>query len=444
MTGGALDEAARNTTGGSERPAKYDILILDGAHKHSLTAARSLARSGLRVAIGESPTQFLQNQKPASFYSRYCAHALVLPNYVTEQDEYVEAIFAFVRDNGIRVVLPVGDANITLLAPHRERFKEFGCMLAIASDAALEIANDKVRTLEVATKLDIPYPKSIPVTGVEDLRAAEAEFGYPFVLKPTVSWTGAVALRAVPCEVMNEAEGMEATTRFLATGCEVLAQQLATGSREGVSLFIVNGELLAYCGCLALRTTPPLGGVSAMRESIPVPADLLEAAVNLATTIGVEGPSEVEFRRDANGRPLLMEINARLAGTLENAVNSGVNFPLMIWQWGTGQPIEPVKSYRTGVRTRWLAGDARWLWDGAMRPGRPDSVTPARGLWTFTSEFFRTRHYDFVDRYDMRPAVAEIRDTAAIIREQWDNRKQWREDRERYPEPGSIRTPKAK
>jgi hypothetical protein len=40
--------------------------------------------------------------------------------------------------------------------------------------------------------------------------------------------------------------------------------------------------------------------------------------------------------------------------------------------------------------------------------------------------------------------VAEIRDTAAIIREQWDNRKQWREDRERYPEPGSIRTPKAK
>ena len=66
-------------------------------------------------------------------------------------------------------------------------------MLAVASDAALEIANDKVRTLEVATKLDIAYPKSIPVNGVEDLRAAEAEFGYPFVLKPTVSWTGAVA-----------------------------------------------------------------------------------------------------------------------------------------------------------------------------------------------------------------------------------------------------------
>jgi predicted ATP-grasp superfamily ATP-dependent carboligase len=427
MTGGALDGAARNKAGGSERPAKYDILILDGAHKHSLTAARSLARSGLRVAIGESPTQFLQNQKPASFYSRYCAHALVLPNYVTEQDEYVEAILAFVRDNGIRVVLPVGDANITLLAPQRERFAEHGCFIAVASDASLEIANDKVRTLEVAEKLGIDYPRSINVSGVEDLRAAEAQFGYPFVVKPTVSWTGAVADRMAPVEVVNETEAMEATNRYLATGCEVLAQQFATGRREGVSLFIVNGEVYGHCGCIAHRTTPPMGGVSAMRESFAVPEDLLSSAVNLATTIGVEGPSEVEFRRDAKGKPLLMEINARLAGTLENAVHSGVDFPWMIWQWGTGQPITRVTSYQTGVRTRWLAGDMRWLWEGVMKSDRPDSVSAVSGLWTFTSEFFRTRHYDFVDRRDMRPAVAELRDTAGIIRKQWDNRRQWRQ-----------------
>jgi hypothetical protein len=100
----------------------------------------------------------------------------------------------------------------------------------------------------------------------------------------------------------------------------------------------------------------------------------------------------------------------------------------MIWQWGTGQPIEPVKSYRTGVRTRWLAGDLRWLWDGVLKAGRPDSVPLTRGVWTFATEFFRTRHYDFVDRRDMRPAVAEMWDTAGIIKQQWDNRKQHRED----------------
>jgi predicted ATP-grasp superfamily ATP-dependent carboligase len=326
--------------------------------------------------------------------------------------------------------MPVGDANITLLAPRRERFKELDCFVAVASEAALEIANDKTRTLEVASKLDIAYPQSIHVNGVEELREAEARFGYPFVVKPTVSWTGAVSIRVVPVEVMNEAEALEATNSFLATGCEVIAQQFATGRREGVSLFIVNGEVLAHCGCIAHRTTPPMGGVSAMRESYAVPPELLKAAVSLATTIGVEGPSEVEFRRDASGRPLLMEINARLAGTLENAIHSGVNFPLMIWQWGTGQPIEKSTSYRTGVRTRWLAGDLRWLWESVTETDRPDSVSVTSGLWTFTSEFFRTRHYDFVDRRDMRPAFAEVYDTAAIVKKQWDNRKQWREEKE--------------
>jgi predicted ATP-grasp superfamily ATP-dependent carboligase len=351
----------------------------------------------------------------------------VLPDYVTEPTAYADAILAFVREHGVRVVLPVGDANITLLAPHRERFAEANSFLAVASDASLEIANDKTRTLEVASKLDIAYPKSVQVQSVDDLRTAEAQFGYPYVLKPTISWTGAVANRMVPLEVMNATEAAEATTRFLSTGCEVIAQQLATGAREGVSLFIVNGELYGYCGCHALRTTPPLGGVSVMRQSIPVSEDLLNAAVTLATTIGVEGPSEVEFRRDASGRPLLMEINARLAGTLENAIHSGVDFPLMIWQWGTGQPIDKVTSYQTGVRTRWLAGDMRWLWDGVMQAGRPDSVPLPRGLMTFTGEFFRTRHYDFVDRRDMRPAFAEAWDTLGIIKQQWDNRKKWQE-----------------
>jgi len=428
MAGETLDEVARDqqvSETATERD-QYDILILDAAWRIALTSARSFGRAGLRVALGEGAGQLRPHHVPPSFQSRYCARAVELPDYNTDPAAFLEAVLAFVREHHVRVVLPNGDASIVLLAPHRERFAELGCTLAVASDAALEIANDKVRTLEVAAKLGIPYPKSVPVTGVEGLREAEAEFGYPFVVKPTMSWTGQVAERVAPVEVMNEAEAMKATTRFLATGCEVIAQQLATGRKESVSLFIANGEMLAFCGAVAERTTPPLGGVSVQRESFMVPQALLDAAVNLATTIGVEGACEVEFRGDAKGNPLLMEINPRLAGTLENAMHSGVNFPLMIWQWATGQPVEPVRSYKAGVRTRWLPGDMRWVWDSMLTRGRPDTLSPGRTLWTFTSEFFRTRHYDGVDPRDLRPALAELWDTMGIIGDQWTSRKQWR------------------
>lgn len=386
----------------------YDILILDGTYKQSLTAARSLGQAGLRVALGESTSQYNPGRGVASWRSRYCTRAVALPDYNKDQASYVDAIVAFVRDHRIKVVLPTGDASIVMLAPHRKRFADLGCMLAVASDAAFEIANDKVRTLEIADKLGIAYPKSIPVTGAADLPAVEAEFGYPFVLKPTVSWTGESQDRVSPIEVVNEVEALAATTRYLATGCEVLAQQWLPGRREGVTLLLVDGEVLGMCGAVAHRTVPPLGGVSVMRESIVVPADILDASVNLARTIGLEGPCEVEWRRDAEGRPLLMEVNARLAGTLENANRSGVDFPLLVWQWATGQPVQPVLTYRTGVRTRYLNGEVEWLQANLRHPGRPDTLPAPRAIWTFLSEFVRTRHYDYLDRGDVWPALGEV------------------------------------
>ena len=403
----------------------YDILILDAGWRIATTITRSLGRAGVRVALGESSTQYSAAHRPPAFSSRYCARTVDLPDYLTDPAPFVDAILAFVREHSVRVVLPTADSSIVLLAPHRERFAELGCTVLVAPDAALEIANDKTRTLEVADKLGIPYPKSVPVTSVEDVRTAEAQFGYPFVVKPTMSWTSQGAERVAPVEAMNEAEAMKAVDRFLATGCEVIVQQLATGRRESITLFIADGELLAYCGCTAHRTPPPLGGVSAMRESIPVSKELLDMSVNLATAIGMEGPCEVEYRQDARGNSLLMEINPRLAGTLENAMHSGVNLPLMVWQWATGQPVQPVLSYRNGVRTRWLAGDMRWLWDSMVMQGRPDTTGRARSVGTFAWEFLRTSpsHYDFLDLRDMRPAAASARDTLATITDQWKSKK---------------------
>ena len=240
-----------------------------------------------------------------------------------------------------------------------------------------------------------------------------AAFGFPFVLKPTISWTGKVAMRVVPREVINLVEAIEATEYFLASGSGVIAQEWACGRREGVTLFIKDGEVLASCGHVEYRTTPPLGGASVMRESIQVPIDTLDAAVRLAKAIGLQGVCGVEFRRDKNDHPLLMEINARLAGTTENAIKSGVDLPMMIWNWATGGEVKPEMSYRTGVRTRWLQGDLRWLRENHGRAGRPDSVSRLRSYWIFTSEFARTWHYDFFDLRDPRPAIVELWSTAA-------------------------------
>ena len=409
----ASRQTVRQNPGSPQAHASYDILILDAEHKQSLAAARSLGRAGLRVALGESLVQYRARPPLPAFCSRYCARTLVLPSYADDPAGYAAGVIEFVRANPTAVILPAGDATCVTLMPFRQQFADLGTVLALPPDPALEIALDKDRTLEIARELGIAYPSSVHIGGIEDVAVAIAEFGFPFVLKPTVSWTGKD--RALPVEVIDKPEATETAGRFLADGA-VLAQQWVPGRREGVTLFIADGEVAASCGHVEYRTTPLLGGVSVLRESAKTAPDIYDAAVRLATAIGIEGLCEVEFRRDAAGRPLLMEVNPRLPGTLNISILSGVDFPQLIWQLATGRPVTRVAAYRAGIRMRWLHGDLRWLRDNHSRAGRPDSVSRARGIWTFVSEFARTRHYDYVDLRDMRPAIAEARYSIAVIR----------------------------
>jgi predicted ATP-grasp superfamily ATP-dependent carboligase len=397
-------------------PDHYDILILDAAYKQSLTSARLLGRAGLRIALAESLAQIDSSSVVPAFSSRYCSRSLVLPNYENDAPAFAAAVIQFVRDHSPRVVLPSGDGSIGVLRPYRQQLAELGCVLALAPESALEIANDKARTLEVARSLGIAQPRCITIDSIDDLPAAVAEFGFPFVLKPTVSWTERAVGRNIPTDVINQDEARAATERILAAGAGVLAQEWVPGRREGVTLFIVDDEVVASCGHVALRTSPPLGGASVIRESVLAPPDILEPAVQLAKAAGLQGVCEVEFRRDRNNHPLLMEINARLAGTIDNAVQSGVNFPLMIWRWATGLEVEPVTTHRSGVRTRWLHGDLEWVRINWGRVGRPDSVAHSTAIWAFVSEFARSRHYDYFDGHDLKPFVAELRHSAKIIR----------------------------
>ncbi|HEY6792712.1 MAG TPA: NAD(P)-binding domain-containing protein, partial [Trebonia sp.] len=394
----------------------FDVLVLDAGYKQTLASARSLGRAGLRVALGESVAEYRPPVPLPAFASRYCAHRLVLPNYADDARGFADAVLDFVGKHRVQVVLPTGDAASAALVPFRGELAKLGCTLALAPDAALEIANDKARTLEIALELGIPVPRSLPVGGIDDLPSVAAGLGFPFVLKPTISWTGKAAKRVVPIEVVTMAEAIAATERFLAAEAGVLAQRWASGRREGVTLFIQDGNVVASYGHVEHRTTPALGGASVVRESIQAPRDVLDAAVRLAKAVGMQGVCAVEFRRDADNRPLLMEINPRLVSTTGNAIQSGIDLPLMIWQWATGIEVKPVASHRAGVRTRWLRGDIRWLMENQGRVGRPDSEPRLRSFWIFASEFVRTWRYDYLDVRDFRPAIAELRSIAATTR----------------------------
>jgi predicted ATP-grasp superfamily ATP-dependent carboligase len=398
----------------NDRPAyDYDVLVLDAASRQSLATVRSLGRAGLRVAVGECSDDIDPARPVLAFRSRYASRTVVLPSFSPDVRDFTAAVLEFVRGNPTRAIIPGSDRVVGALTPFREQFEALGCPLALPSTSALEIANSKDRTLEVARELGVEYPRSMRISSPDDIPAVLREFTFPFVVKPTASWAPLSAGRLMTVEVIDEAEATKVIGEYLAVGAGVVAQQWVSGRRETVMLLMVDGEVRARFAWEVHRTTPTLGGVSVLRESIPMPGDTYESSVRLVKAIGLDGLCDVEYRRDTSDRPFLMEINARLAGGIETARRCGVDFPLLTWLWATGRSVEHVEDYRVGVRMRWLRGDLRWLRNNCREPGRPDSVSRARAVGAFAAEFARTRHYDCFDLDDVRPALTELRTTIA-------------------------------
>ncbi|MCU1592049.1 MAG: ATP-grasp protein [Frankiales bacterium] len=151
----------------------------------------------------------------------------------------------------------------------------------------------------------------------------------------------------------------------------------------------------------------PPWGCATSRETVPLTPDLRDASHKLIQATGLEGYAELELRRDAEGRLVLMEVNPRLSAAVEVAVRAGVDFPLLLQKWANGEPSLRTRSYRTGVSVRWLGGDLAWL-TAVGRPGRPESLAPRHALIAFARDFGRRTSYDYLDISDPAPALAAL------------------------------------
>jgi predicted ATP-grasp superfamily ATP-dependent carboligase len=194
-----------------------------------------------------------------------------------------------------------------------------------------------------------------------------------------------------------------------------LIQRRVEGEGQGIFAICDQGAPLALFAHRRLREKPPSGGVSVLRESIELPKAMVEYAVRLLQNIGWHGVAMVEFKVEREtGIPRLMEINGRFWGSLQLALDAGINFPFLLYQLATHQPVAaPRYGYRIGVKSRWLLGDLDHLLirtfhsDKVLRlpPGYPSRTRCALEFMRF---FQKDLHYEVESLDDPAPALFEL------------------------------------
>ena len=360
------------------------VLLTDGEQRACLAATRSLGRAGHEVLVASS------DQRSLAAASRFCRLARRTPSLASDADSFRAAVERIIDEDGVDAVIPVTDAATEALLAIRETRPSV--RLLAAPTEAYSIASDKARLMEIARDLGVPVPRQVRIESppavsaqdVDQVVAWAADVGFPVIVKPhrsVVLHDGSIQKFSVRT-AQDSNELVELLAGLPSRAYPVLVQERIQGQGIGAFLLTDEGSTLASFGHRRLREKPPSGGVSVYRESVELRPDVLASSERLLRHLRWTGVAMVEFREESrSGVPYLMEINGRLWGSLQLAIDAGVDFPRLLLDVASRRPVSPVEDYRIGVRSRWLWGDVDHLlmmMRDSHRYRREDPLLPGR------------------------------------------------------------------
>jgi predicted ATP-grasp superfamily ATP-dependent carboligase len=343
-------------------PTRHRILVTDDVQRASLAIVRSLGRAGHDVYVCGGTTLGMAGR------SRFARARATVTDPLRDRPRYVDDVLALARRWSCDMLVPVTEASLRAVLPARDRFSRVA--IPFPDFARFSVISDKSTALAAASQLGIAVPEErIAQTRTEVLGAA-AELAYPLVLKPSrsVIESDGAARQLTAVHVATEGDLPSRLSEFPDAAFPLLVQRRIVGPGVGVFMLLHHGELLARFSHRRLREKPPSGGVSTYCESIPMDETLFERSIALLRHFGWHGVAMVEYKiAESTGVPYLMEVNGRFWGSLQLAIDAGVDFPALLVAAAAGDRPVPVLEYRIGVRNRWWWGDVDHLMTRLIR-----------------------------------------------------------------------------
>ncbi|HSX49486.1 MAG TPA: ATP-grasp domain-containing protein [Cellvibrio sp.] len=327
------------------------ILVLDAAQRSALAVTRSLGKiEGITVVTAEASSNALAGT------SCFSNEFIQCPSSTNTPQDFIAWLQTLCSTRQFSLIIPVTEITSQLLLMHQAQLPQV--ILPFASYNTVMSLADKHQLLLQAQQSGVPVPAFTHHTSAATLQSDSIT--YPCVIKPCKSriytpegWISTsvklVSDRAELDKVLHRETYLQHSP--------FMVQEFIPGTGAGLFCLYHHGKAIAFFAHRRLREKPPQGGVSVLSESIEVDKTLQHYAQQLLDHVGWHGVAMVEFRVTPDGKPYLMEVNTRFWGSLQLAIDSGVDFPRWLVELALGKtPVVP-SYYRIGQRLRWLLGD---------------------------------------------------------------------------------------
>jgi len=320
------------------------VIVTNARNRIAYNVVRSLGQKGLPIYTADFVPRSM------SFSSRYSRGHFIYPSPFRDPEGFLRCLTEQIARLNAQVLIPVFEETF-LIAKHRAALPSQVSMV-VPDYQQILIAHNKRDWEPLARRLGIPVPASYSPDelrrgGLRDLR-------YPVFIKPKQGG-GAWGIEEVPSAgilealLARESHAGKPWDRFF-------VQEKIVGHTHCVAMLFNKGQVRATVGYRQLRDYPAKGGQATLRVSVRHEA-AERAFQRLLEELRWHGPCQSDFIVDGSDAPYLIDINPRLWGSLTQAIAAGVDFPYLIYRIAREGDVEAIRSFKTGVVTRWIGGE---------------------------------------------------------------------------------------
>jgi predicted ATP-grasp superfamily ATP-dependent carboligase len=315
----------------------------------TLVATRSLGRRGVGVITGD------EYAMTAASFSKYSIADFRYPNPTKEPEAFLDTLEKVVlehkpEDDTPYVLMPIHKETY-LIAQHRKRFEPH-IRVPIPQIEHIAQVHNKGTLAAYAMQQGLPTPQTWMPSTTEQFLAIASQVKLPAFVKLREAASG-VGIRKVDTlkELMSTFEEFVEHFKLKEADYPII-QQGVPGNDYCVTTLFDHGKMVASMTYRGLRAFPAERGATVMRETVDAP-EMERIASELLGSLGWHGIAQLDFRWEGTPEttPYLIEVNPRFFGGLIQSVESGWDYPWLLFQLAVKGSIDPVEKIRTDVRT---------------------------------------------------------------------------------------------
>lgn len=348
------------------------ILVTDGDERSALAVVRSLGRAGYSVYTCSTSGRSIAG---ASRYAK--GEAAVAPS-LTSPDTFARDLRELISKWEIDMLLPMTEQAFNAVFAHPDLFS--GVSIPAAPAEKFRAISDKQLVMQAAAACGVKVPSQLVLSGRTEIATlGNQALRFPVVLKParSVAQDGGRQLKLGVVHCPDRGALDRALKTIPEVAFPLLVQERIVGPGVGVFLLLWGGELVASFAHRRIREKPPAGGVSVYRESIAADPLIVERSRQLLDRFGWSGVAMIEYKLDERtGTPYIMEINGRFWGSLQLAIDSGVDFPRLLVERASGERVYGPREYKLGIRSKWEWGEVDYVLARIRRSDAQLSIPP--------------------------------------------------------------------